>query len=176
MKFTEELEKHIERSGLSHSQISIHDTSYMGDYNYPDFIRDFLFKYGGLTIAELIPKNQENQTVNKLILDISLTEGVDGISGGYGEFLGVTLYPIGVLKPDSFDVAIDEKGFVYLVGEYLYCCGKNIYGGLENIIRRRAFDTLELDPTNDNEAVWLEYKDGKSRLVDLDSYEFNYDF
>lgn len=177
MNFSKELQKHIKNHGWKPNRQNFSNKSYMEQYSYPQFIQDFMFEYGGLVIDIFLPEFPEKPAVvNKINFDISMTEGIDGISKAYAEQLKRKLYPIAYFTPESNDISIDENGYVYLLGEYGYCCGKDLYKGLENIIRMRVLDTLELDPANDNEEIWLEYKNGVNTIVDLETYKFRYNF
>lgn len=174
MEFTEKLKKHLKEFGWSKDR---NDSSQIElAKNYPEFVREFLRNIGGLEIKKYKWKGVELRDVNRVIFGVSHSEGTDGISAGYSEFLGRPLYPIGVYLPETHDISVDDNGCVYLLGEYCYCAGKDFYKGIENLIRGNERNMLELDPENDDEAIWLELTDNGSQPVDFDSYEFRYDF
>ena len=106
--------------------------------------------------------------VNKIIFDISLTEG---LAEEYGKFLSKKLFAIGVYMPEAYEIVVDENGFVYLLGESCFCAGKELYEGLERIIRADERNMLELDSSNDTHPVWL--KLNENIPVNIDSYLFN---
>lgn len=177
MSFSKELQKHLKNHGWKSNRKDFTNKAYMETCNYPQFIQDFMFEYGKLKISDYTPEIPvKSEVTNYINFDISMTEGINGISEGYAEQLGRKLYPIAHFTPESYDVSIDENGYVYLLGEYCFCCGKELYKGLENIIRMRVFDTLELDPANDIDEIWLEYKNEKNTVVGLDTYKFRYNF
>ncbi|WP_298515140.1 SUKH-3 domain-containing protein [uncultured Kordia sp.] len=177
MNFSKELQKHVKNHGWKPNRKDFSNKTYMEQNNYPQFIQNFMFEYGKLKISDFTPEIPvKSEVTNHINFDISKTEGIHGISEGYAEQLGRKLYPIAYYTPESYDVSIDENGYVYLLGEYAFCCGKELYKGIENIIRMRVFDTLELDPANDDDEIWLEYKKGISTIVNLETYNFRYNF
>jgi hypothetical protein len=177
MAFTKEIDKHIEVTKTAIKDYSIElNNEFMENLSYPEFVKEFMREYGSLNIKKYYAKKDIIRDVNRVVFDISQTEGINGISEGYGELLGKTLFPIGSYQPENCDIAVDEDGYVYLLGEYCFCAGKELYRGIEQIIRAKELNMLELDPSNDTEVTWLELTPSGSDVVDLETYEFNYDF
>jgi hypothetical protein len=173
MNFSKELQKHLKNQGWNPNRRDFTNKSYMDEHNYPQFIQDFMQEYGGLIINDFTPEIPvKSEVINSVSFHISNTEEIEGISEAYAEQFGRKLYPIAHFTPESNDISVDENGYVYLLGEYCYCCGKDLYKGLENIIRMKVFDTLELDPRNDNDEIWLQYKNGVNTIVNLETYSF----
>lgn len=94
----------------------------------------------------------------------------DSASVDWSQALGRTLYVIGLYSPENFDIAVDENGAVYFLGEYLWCVGKNLYKGLEAIIRIDQWSQIQF---NDEDNYWVNPKGEK---VDFNTYEFKYKY
>lgn len=176
MSFTKELEEHIEKQGWFKGRKTNKFDAFMEQYNYPEFIRDFIREYGGLKLIDLKPKHDINhlKTMFRTNINPLMADGMDAdsVAEDYASQLGRKLYVIGLYLPENFDIAVDEHGAVYFLGEYCYCLSKNLYEGLECIIRMYNV-SLELDPEDIRSKIWRDF-DGK--IVDFDSYEFEYDF
>lgn len=175
MSFSEEIKVHLKNMGWYKGRKDNSQIDYMNENNYPEFIKQFIIEYGNLEIKDYRERNEE-VVDNVLSLNILKSEGINGVTGDYSEFFNRKLYPIGYFLPESYDVSIDERGYVYLIGEYCYCCGNEIFKGIENIIRMDSFNSLELDPNEENDEVWLEYENGKNKIVDIESYNFKYNY
>jgi len=177
MAFTKELDKHIEVTKTTIKDYSNElNNKFMENHSYPEFLKEFLLEYGGLEIPCYSKEHLEQIVVYRILISANFKHSSAEIPLAYSEVLNMPLYRIGRLIPENDEIVVDENGYVYLLGDTAYCCGKNIFEGLEAIFRIKVSDTLELDPTNDNDVVWLEYKNGENRPVDLETYEFNYDF
>ena len=177
MKFTKDLQEHLQKHGWSENRKDTTQSKYMT--NYPDFVIEFMQEFGGLTIPELFPKLTDRKVIKRNVFDIGAAEGADGITGAYEEVFNKKLYAIGVLEPGSYDISVDENGYVYLIGEYCHCAGKDFHKGIEQIIRSSFGNMLDLDPRNEDEVIWLDYAHHNNRegeVVDLKTYEFKYDF
>jgi len=174
MSFTQQLKQHLTNAGWNSNRKTTAFDSFMEEHNYPDFIRNFVRNYGDLQFRKLGAKEDDQR--NWIDLNPKEADGYDGVLTGYVQDMGRSLYPVGYYKPEGMDIAVDDNGYVYLIGEYILCAGDDIYKGIEQIIRVDQRHMLSLDESNDTEIVWREFKNGKHQIVDLETYEFNYDF
>lgn len=170
INFSKELQDHLKKIGWKpNANIDIYN-EYMDKYDYPDFVKEFMSEYGSLRITDL---TKGLSPVTYIVdLDLFHSEKMDGIADTYSKILDEILYPIGVYKPLSYDIAVDRNGGVYILAEYCYCYGKNLYEGIESLVRCNNKFSLELDPSNPESKKWRSM-DG---FVDFDSYEFEYPF
>ncbi len=173
MSFTKELQDHFKKMGWSKGRRVKEYDSFMEEYNYPEFIRAFIREYGGINVLELIDERFKQSVVNNASLNPLDSGGmdVDSVAVDWSKDLGRKLYVIGLYSPETFDIAADENGAVYFLGEYLLCVGKGLYRGVESIIR---YDnkSLELDPKDPTSGIW---RDVHANIVDFNTYEFKYD-
>ncbi|VXB82983.1 hypothetical protein FLAVO9AF_290094 [Flavobacterium sp. 9AF] len=172
MSFTKEMENHLKTMGwYPNRKITTYD-EFMERYNYPEFIREFIREYGGLKILELLDKKDSN-VVNRTSLNPLDSDGMDSdsVAEDWATDLGRKLYVIGLYSPENFDIAVDANGAVYFLGQDCYCLGKNIYQGLESIIRIDQWSSIQLDATDPTSGLWYISKD---KTVDFDTYEFKY--
>ncbi|WP_281979504.1 SUKH-3 domain-containing protein [Tenacibaculum mesophilum] len=172
MSFTQEMQNHLKEFGwYPNRKIDTYD-DFMEKYNYPEFIREFIREYGGLKILELLEKS-DTSVVNKTSLNPLDSDGMgaDSVAEDYASDLGRKLYVIGLYRPENFDIAVDENGAVYFLGEYCQCVGKNLYEGLESIIRIDQWSQLELYAKDTTSGKW---QDIRGEFVDFESYEFKY--
>ena len=147
----------------------------MEEHNYPLFVRQFVQEYGGIKFQKQFSKLEKDK-INVIEFNPLIAGGYDGVLQGYAEDLGRALYPIGIYEPEGDDIAVDDNGYVYLVGEYCLCAGSNLFKGIESIIRVDQRNMLAIDESIEDEIVWTEYKDGQNFPVDLETHEFKYDF
>jgi hypothetical protein len=177
MKFTNRLIAHLKKFGW---EINRHDQghdAYMTSNHYPKAIQEFMQLMGGLDIQRMSKNGEEVPDSSRVIFNISLTDGVDNDPDSYATFMGVELFPVGVYLPENYDICIDENECVYLIRDEVYCVGNKIYPAIEQILRGDFKDILELDPTNEDEPVWMAYDNEKSKTeVNPTTYQFNYDF
>lgn len=172
MSFTEEMQNHLKEFGwYLNRKIDTYD-DFMEQYNYPEFIRDFVRKYGGLKVLELVEKNN-TRVVNRTLLNPLESDGMgaDSVAEDYASDLGRKLFVIGLYRPENFDIAVDENGAVYFLGEYCQCVGKNLYEGLESIIRIDQWSQLELYAKDTSSGKW---QDIKGEFIDFQTYRFKY--
>ncbi|MDI9310647.1 MAG: SUKH-3 domain-containing protein [Limnohabitans sp.] len=175
MSFTKEMESHLKTMGwFLNRKISTYD-EFMEKYNYPEFIREFIREYGGLKIKTL--NKLQNDSILKEMFRISMnpldSDGMepDSVAEDWSNDIGRKLYVIGLYSPENFDIAVDGNGAVYFLGQDCYCLGKNIYQGLESIIRIDQWSSVQLDPQDSTSGVWYT---SKGEGLDLDNYEFKY--
>ncbi|MCO6161664.1 SUKH-3 domain-containing protein [Flavobacterium sp. NRK F7] len=172
MSFTKEMENHLKTMGWDpNRKITTYD-EFMERYNYPEFIREFIRTYGGLKILELLEKEDSN-VVNRTSLNPLDSDGMgaNSVAEDWATDLGRKLYVIGLYSPENFDIAVDANGAVYFLGQDCYCLGKNIFKGLESIIRIDQWSSIQLDAKDPTSGLWYISKD---KAVDFDTYEFKY--
>ncbi len=107
MEFTKELQEHLYKMGwTSNRKITAYD-SYMEQYNYPEFIRE----YGNLKIKDL---NIEGHLKDRLRTSFNPldSDGMDtnSVAKDYAIDIGRKLYVLGLYSPENFDIAADENG------------------------------------------------------------------
>jgi hypothetical protein len=103
--------------------------------DYPESIKIFLREFGNLKVKCEV--QDYTDVLNELYLDASIPK--EKLSGDnyipyYQNILKKKLFPIGLYVPDSYDICCDADGRVYMIGEYCYYRGKNLYEGIENIL------------------------------------------
>jgi hypothetical protein len=87
----------------------------------PQEVRHFLAQFGGLDIA--ISGPGVNCAREPFALDPLLCLGEEERFSGWGEKLGVQLFPIGELDAGRFFLGMDEQGVMYLVADWISCFG-----------------------------------------------------
>lgn len=169
------MENHLKTMGwYPNRKITTYD-EFMEKYNYPEFIREFIRGYGGLKLKTL--NKLQGDGILKEMYRVSLnpldSDGMDSdsVAEDWATDLGRKLYVIGLYSPENFDIAVDANGAVYFLGQDCYCLGKNIYQGLESIIRIDQWSSIQLDATDPTSGLWYISKD---KTVDFDSYEFKH--
>lgn len=95
----------------------------------------------------------------------------DSVAKDWESDIDRELYVIGLYSPENFDIAVDGNGAVYFLGEYCYCIGRNIYQGVEAIIRIDFGSQLSTDQPDTANGKWF---DIKGKEVDFTSYIFKY--
>lgn len=168
MSFTQEMQNYLKEFGwYPNRKIDTYD-DFMEKYNYPEFIRE----YGGLKILELLEKN-DTSVINKTYLNPLDSDGMgaDSVAEDYASDLGRKLYVVGLYRPENFDIAVDENGAVYFLGEYCQCLSNNLYKGIEAIVRIDVGGGIELDPKDTTSGKWYDWS---GNLVDFDSHDFTY--
>jgi hypothetical protein len=171
MSFTAEMKEHIKKFGWNPKrQIDLFD-DFMLKYNYPDFIISFLQRFGDLKIHKLQDTN--SGIINTTIINPFKSDGMDAdsVSYEYSSDLNQKLYVIGVYLPENFEIAVDVNGAVYLLGEYCWCMGKDIFQGIESIVRVDQWSSLELNPKNTASGIWY---DIHGKMIDFEEYVFDY--
>lgn len=107
-------------------------------YNdYPDFIKDFLKEYGNLYGDCETIKLPYSESTNKFDTEPAMPNDLlngDNTFPYYQSIIGKKLFPIGGYYPDGYNICCDADGRVYMIGEYCYYRGKNLYEGIENIL------------------------------------------
>lgn len=123
-------------------------------YNdYPEFVLDFLQKYGN--IEGECERQEYTEVVNKIFL-IPETESHlligDNYIPYYQSLIGKKLYPLGAYDGgNGYDICCDADGRVYMIGEYCYHRGENLHKGIENIILGFWKESKQLD---ENTGKW----------------------
>jgi hypothetical protein len=175
MAFTKEMKSHLENSGWFSGRVNNEYNDFMDKYDYPDFIKEFIKEYGGLKVEELLSIEKDSNVVNRISLNPLDSDGMgsDSVSQDWANDLGRKLYVIGLYSPENYDIAVDEMGAVYFLGEYCWCLGKDLFEGLESIIRIDQWSSLELDPEDTSKGIW---KNIKGEIVNFDDYKFDYKF
>ena len=171
MNFTKEMENHLKSMGWFPSRkITTYD-EFMEKYNYPEFVRKFIREFGGLKILEFLEKKDSN-VINRISLNPLDSDGMgpDSVAEDWSNDIGRKLYVVGLYSPENFDIAVDANGAVYFLGEDCYCLGKNIYQGLESIIRIDQWSSIQLDAQDSTSGIWYASKG----QIDFDTYEFKY--
>lgn len=175
MSFTNELENHLKKMGWYQGRNVTDYDVFMEQYDYPEFIKTFLREFGGLKIKDLNPQYdiEKFKKMDRTFINPLLSDGMDSdsVAEDWSRDLGRELYVIGLYLPENYDIAVDENGAVYLLGEYCQCVGKDIYKGLESIIRIDQWSQLEVDATDTASGKWL---DVRGKEIDFDDYEFQY--
>ncbi|MEP0263114.1 SUKH-3 domain-containing protein [Dokdonia sp.] len=171
--FTEELQNHLKEMGWEKGRKKEQFDAFMEQHNYPESIREFIREYGGLLITELIDEKYKQNVINKISLNPLDSDGMnaDSVAKDWASDLDRELYVIGLYSPENFDIAVDENGAVYFLGEYCYCISSNIYQGVEAIIRIDFGSQLSTDQPDTTNGKWF---DIKGKEVDFASYVFKY--
>lgn len=148
--------------------------AFMENNNYPEFIREFVREFGGLQVKDL---DKEGHLKDRYRTNLDLFEsdgmGADSVAEDWSLDLGRKLYVVGLYSPENFDIAIDENGAVYFLGQELWCVGKNLYEGIESIIRFDNSATIQLNPKDNYKSNIWNSRIGE--VVDFEAYEFKYD-
>jgi hypothetical protein len=173
MSFSKELKDHLYKMGWKEGEKTSQYDAFMKQYDYPQFIREFIRNYGGLKIKTLNPLHDSRlKDRDRTFLNPFDSDGMDAdsVAADYASDLGRKLYVLGLYSPENFDIVADENGAVYFLGEYCYCVGKDLYEGLESIIRIDNV-SLELDPVNTASGIW---RDISGKKVNFENYQFKY--
>lgn len=175
MNFTEELQNHLKISGWFKGRRITKYDAHMEYHNYPEFIREFIREFGDLRIKMLKPRsNSDLKDYIRANIDPSkLQMGEDTALSEWEEDIGRKLYGIGRYSPETFDIVFDEKGYVYFIWEYCVCVGKNIYDGIEGVIRGDTGGGMELDGSDPSSGIWYDFV---GEIVDFDTHEIKYRF
>lgn len=145
MNFSREAEALLKKAGwYEDRELSLEELDLSYD-DYPEFAVDFLKQYGNLKGE--CAKQDYTEVIN--IFYIFPAMDMEDLQGDndypyYQSILGKKLYPIGLYIPDGYYFCCDKDGRVYMLGEYCYYRGKNLYEGIENILLGWA-NTLQLD-------------------------------
>jgi hypothetical protein len=114
--------------------------------DYPQNVVEFLQEYGNLE-GQCAPLDY-TEVINDFYLYPEMSkedlEG-DNYYPYYESVVGRKLYPVGAYLPDGFYICCDVDGRVYMIGEYCYYWGKNIYEGLDRILLNNWRNSLQLD-------------------------------
>ncbi|WBX76601.1 SUKH-3 domain-containing protein [Tenacibaculum ovolyticum] len=166
------MQNHLKQFGwYPNRKINDYD-DFMERYHYPEFIREFMREFGGLKVLELLEKN-ETKVINRTSLNPLDSDGMDedSVAKDWSDDFGGKLYVVGLYSPENFDIAVDENGAVYFLGEYCQCLSNDLYRGIEAIIRIDVGGGIELDPKDTTSGKWYDWS---GNLVDFHSYDFTY--
>jgi hypothetical protein len=145
MKFNEEASKLIEKAGWKIGR-NVKANLKLPYADYPSNVVSFLAEFGNLTIE--CQKQSYTEVVDELELNPEMIENLltgDNHYPYYASLLKKKLFPIGFYMPINYFVACDAQERVYMIGDYCYYKGKNLYEGIENILLMNTLKSLQLD-------------------------------
>ncbi|WP_431166068.1 SUKH-3 domain-containing protein [Tenacibaculum halocynthiae] len=174
MSFTEKMKNHLTEFGWSESRkINDYDV-FMDKYNYPDFIKEFLREFGGIKLKTLNPI-EKNKLNDRLRINLNPLDsdgmGKDSVAQDWSSDIGRKLYVVGLYSPENFDIAVDENGAVYFLGEYCQCLSNDLYKGIEAIVRVDVGGGIELNPKDTTSGKWYDWS---GNLINFESHKYKY--
>lgn len=153
MKFEEKIQKQFKKAGWFEGrdlESAYENANILRFTNFPQFLKDFLKEYGNLEIEDC--KNYQSNVTNVLKLGVAYA-GYDKDEYYKQDFAihGKTLYPFGYFYPDSYMIACDEAGSVYMLGDYTFLRSSTFKEGIEKLLADDWSGSLEYDEENN---VW----------------------
>lgn len=145
MKFTEKVQKQFKKAGWHQGRntISRYENADILRYtDFPLFLKNFLKEYGDLKVEDCKP--YESNVTNILKLGVPYA-GYDK-DEYYEEDLmlhGKLLYPFGFFHPDCYMIACDDKGKIYMLGDYTFLRSETFKEGIEKLLIDDWSGTLE---------------------------------
>lgn len=132
--FNEEIIKQLKLVGWFEDR-SLKDRIQFSYSDTPEFLKEFLYKYGELVVKRVPHQSLSGEAELHLFSEMEQEdlEG-DNYIPYYQSIIGRKLYPLGAYLPDGYYICCDVDGRVYMIGEYCYYRGKNLYEGVENIL------------------------------------------
>lgn len=138
MKFILKVQEQFVKSGWTESNNSLE--SYKNSYkfnSFPDFLKNFLKKYGNIIIKDL--NENASEVVNKLYItpDYAFFEYEQDPDEDYNFFknlIGKDIYPFAFIYPDGYRIACDSEENVYMLGDYIFKISDNLKEGIEILI------------------------------------------
>jgi hypothetical protein len=133
-----------------------------GQYNlpitgYPALAVNFLNEYGNLTISG--KKHTYTEVINSIEINPERGKGEyeeeESDYSYYSDIIKKKLFPLGFFMPAVYHICCDADGRVYMLGEYCYCRGKNLYEGIQNILLSDWSDCFEF---REDTGVWQSKK------------------
>ena len=145
MQFTDKIQQKFKEAGWrSHRDVSSKYNTTKKIDEFPQFLKDFLFEYGELTVSEV--KKYESDITNKLIINPNLAEYKDdSLYAFYKTLFGKDIYPFANFEPDGYRIGCDADGKVYMLGDYYFIIGDTFQKGIENLITDNWNESFEFD-------------------------------
>jgi hypothetical protein len=135
MEFSSKAKELLKKAGWKEGR-TISEEDFVLPYNdYPAQVMSFLKEFDNLKID--CEKQDYTPVVNKLLIGPEMEE--EDLVGDndypyYQSIIGKKLYPLGLYMPDGYYICCDADGRVYMIGEYCYYWGNNLYEGIERIL------------------------------------------
>lgn len=136
MKFTEKVQKQFELAGWKKNRNvkeKYENAKILKFDEFPQFLKDFLYEYGDLTIDVLKPF--ESKVNTKLHIGVEYT-GYEDLEDYDDDIsmIGKMLFPFTSYYPDCPMIACDENGKVYMLGDYIFRISDTFKEGIEILI------------------------------------------
>lgn len=138
MKFTKKVQEEFKKAGWDESNNNLDKYKDVYNFNsFPDFLKKFLKKYGGLIVSD--SKTFNSEVTNKLYLtaDYAFFEYEEDENEDYlfyKKLIGKDIYPFGFIYPDGYRIACDSDEKVYMLGDYIFKIADSLKEGIEILI------------------------------------------
>ncbi|MDR6968503.1 hypothetical protein J2X31_002526 [Flavobacterium arsenatis] len=136
MKFTEKVQKQFELAGWTKDRNvkqKYENANILRFDDFPDFLKEFLYEYGDLTIDVI--KSFESKVISKIKLGVEYA-GYEDLEDYDDDInmVGKMLYPFAFHNTDTPMIACDEEGKVYMLGDYVYRISDTFKEGIEILV------------------------------------------
>ena len=144
MKFRKEVQMQFQKAGWHEGRNVKAKFDSIPRFNeYPEFLKAFLYEYGDLEI-ETLTENAKGILDLKAIPSGFLDSSV--LENGANFEVELLTYPIAYYALDNTVLICDEKGYVYMDGDFPCLVSKDFKTGIEKVIMEDYSDTLEWNP------------------------------
>lgn len=136
MKFTEKVQRQFELAGWKKNRNvkeKYENAKILKFDEFPQFLKNFLYEYGDLTIDVLKPF--DSKVKSKINLGVEYA-GYDDM-GDYEDdikTIGGMLFPFAFHNTDTPMIACDKDGKIYMLGDYTYRISDTFQEGIETLI------------------------------------------
>ena len=136
MKFIEKVQKQFELAGWKENRNvkeKYENANILRFDDFPQFLKDFLYEYGDLTV--IVFKSFESKVISKIKLGVEYAgyEDVEDYDDDVN-MIGKMLYPFAFHTTDTPMIACDEEGKVYMLGDYIYRISDTFKEGIEILV------------------------------------------
>lgn len=136
MKFKEKVQKQFEKAGWKKNRNvkeKYEKEKILRFDEFPQFLKDFLYEYGDLTIEVIKPFESKVNIELNLGLEYAGYEDLEDYDDDIN-IIGMMLYPFASYYPDCPMIACDEDGKIYMLGDYTYRISDTFEEGIEILV------------------------------------------
>jgi len=151
--FSKEVVEYFKQAGW-HKKRNVKETLKIPtkEYDYPPFILDFLYEYGGLVVGE------EGKGINVAKVSINFDPNQakyqneeDQTFYYYSDLIKKQIYPLGI-QSDHFYLGIDKDGCIYNLNDYCVYIANSLETGLHDLLTGYCKKLIQLD---EDTAEWI---------------------
>ena len=136
MKFTEKVQKQFELAGWKKNrniEEKYNNANILRFDEFPQFLKDFLYEYGDLTVDVVKSVGSKVNSKIKLGVEYAGYEELEYYDDDI-KIMREMLFPFAFHNTDTPMIACDKKGKIYMLGDYTYRISDTFHEGIEILV------------------------------------------